>query len=126
MPGIGAIKALVIEDDPLFTKLVTSMLQTRGCAVLGAASAEEGIEALKAHQFDVVITDLNMEGMGGIGLIRSVIGDQSFPITRILVITGEPANSADSSWVVSQNISILRKPFGLKSLLAAVDTIVQS
>jgi two-component system, response regulator FlrC len=121
-----AIKVLVVEDDPLFTKLVASMLLTKSKSVNTASSAEEAIELLKLQRFDVLITDLQMKGLGGIGLIRWVMAESACHISRMLVITGEPANSQDSAWVRSQNVPILEKPFGLKSLLQAVESIVQA
>ncbi len=121
-----ATKVLVVEDDPLFTKLVTSMLLAKGFQVLGVASAEAGLDALKSEVFDVLITDLKMEGLGGVGLIRTIMAEQLFPIARILVITGEPANSEDSRWVVQQSIPVLRKPFSLRALLDAMDARIQA
>jgi len=121
----GAIKVLVVEDDPLFMKLVSTMLLSKGCSVHGANSAEEALDALKAQGFCVLITDLKMEGLGGIGLIRSLMSDQLFPVAKILVITGEAENGEDSLWVKNQQIRILRKPFTIKSLLREVDLIVQ-
>lgn len=123
---MDAIKVLVVEDDPLFTKLVASMLQTKGCTVHGVSSGEQGIEALKSQTFDILITDLKMEGLGGVGLIQWVLTKQSFPITRILVITGDLENSEDSKWLLSHNIPILRKPFAMRALLEAVDGVLLS
>jgi two-component system response regulator FlrC len=121
-----AIKVLIVEDDPLFTKLVSTMLATKNYEVFAAASAEEGIEALKSQSFDVLITDLKMEGIGGVGLIRWVTAEASLPLTRVLVITGEPQNSEDSNWVRSQSISILRKPFALRALLDEMERLLQA
>src|SRR5204863_432069 len=97
----------------------------RNITVHNASSGEEALEALKSHPVDVLITDLKMEGLGGVGLIRLLQADESFPVGRILVITGEPQESADSRWVSSQNVPILRKPFSLKSLFEALDSILR-
>jgi CheY-like chemotaxis protein len=120
-----AIKVLVVEDDPLFMKLVSSMLLSNGINVQSAYSAEEALDVLKHQAFGLLITDLKMEGVGGVGLIRTVLHDRSFPVNRILVITGDAENSEDSTWVKNQDIPILRKPFSLKSLVQAVDSIVR-
>ena len=121
-----ASRVLIVEDDPVFMKLLTTMLRTKGIAVQPAFSAEDALQILSQQSFDVLITDLKMEGLGGVGLIRSVQNNRCFPMNRIIVITGEPDTSKDSVWIKTQKIPILRKPFTLRSLLHLVDSIVQA
>ena len=121
-----ARRVLIVEDDPVFMKLLSTMLRTKGIAVQPAFSAEDALQILTQQSFDVLITDLKMEGLGGVGLIRSVQYNGCFPINRIIVITGEPDTSKDSVWIKTQKIPILRKPFTLRSLLHLVDSIVQA
>lgn len=119
-----AVQALVVDDDPLFTKLVASWLETKNFQVRTAASAEVALEILKTQGLNVLITDLKMEGLGGMGLIQFLLRDGSFPLNRIVVITGESQSSEDSRWLAQQNIPILRKPFTLMSLQTMLDSIV--
>ena len=119
-------RILLVEDDPLFMKLVTSMLLTRNYQVAGVGSAEEALDSLKQASFDLLLTDLKMEGIGGVGLLRSLLSDQPFPRNRIIVITGEPQTSEDSLWVESLGIPILRKPFMLKGLFDSIDAVLRS
>jgi len=121
-----ARRVLIVEDDPVFMKLLSTMLQTKGIAVQPAFSAEDALQILTQQSFDVLITDLKMEGLGGVGLIRYVQNNCCFPMNRIIVITGEPDNSKDSIWIKTQKIPILRKPFTLRSLLHLVDSVVQA
>src|SRR5262245_6943299 len=121
-----ARSVLIVEDDPVFMKLLSTMLQAKGIAVQPALSAEDALQILNKQSFDVLITDLKMEGLGGVGLIRSVQRDGCFPMNRIIVITGEPDASKDCAWIKSQKIPILRKPFTLRSLLHLVDSVVQA
>ena len=119
------VQALVVDDDPLFTKLVASWLETRDFQVRTASSAEAAIEILKTQALNVLITDLKMDGLGGIGLIRLLLRDGHFPASRVVVITGDLQNGEDSGWLAEQNIPILRKPFSLMSLQAMVDSVLQ-
>jgi CheY-like chemotaxis protein len=121
-----ARSVLIVEDDPVFMKLLSTMLQTKGIAVQPALSAEDALQILNKQSFDVLITDLKMEGLGGVGLIRSVQNDRCFPMSRIIVITGDSDTSKDCVWIRTQKIPILRKPFTLRSLLHLVDSIVQA
>ena len=119
------VRALVVDDDPLFTKLLASWLETKQVEVITASSAEVALAMIRSQALDVLITDLTMEGLGGSGLIRALISGQLFPVDRIIVITGESQSTQDSGWLTEQNIPILRKPFSLKSLQQMVDLVLQ-
>jgi DNA-binding NtrC family response regulator len=121
-----ACRVLIVEDDPIYVKLLSTMLQIKGIAVQPALSAEDAVQILNQRSFDVLITDLKMEVLGGVGLIRSVQNGHCFPMNRIIVITGELDSSRDCVWIKRQKIPILRKPFTLRSLLHLVDVIVQA
>jgi len=121
---LEAIKVLLVEDDPVFMTLVLSMLETRSFAVERAVSAEEALTILKTRNFDLLITDLKMEGLGGVGLIQALMLSGAFPKKRIVVITGEAPKSADCVWVREQGIPLVEKPFGMKSLFEAVDSLL--
>ena len=97
--GREPVQALVVDDDPLFTRLVASWLETRDFQVRTASSAEAAIEILKTQALNVLITDLKMDGLGGIGLIRSLLRNGHFPANRIVVITGDSQNGEESRWL---------------------------
>jgi len=122
---VRQVRALVVDDDPLFTKLLASWLETKQVEVITASSAEVALAMIRSQALDVLITDLTMEGLGGSGLIRALISGQLFPVDRIIVITGESQSTQDSGWLTEQNIPILRKPFSLKSLQQMVDLVLQ-
>jgi DNA-binding NtrC family response regulator len=54
-------KTLLIDDEESIRKLLKAVLEMADFSVETAASAHAGIEALRSHSFDVVITDLRME-----------------------------------------------------------------
>ncbi|MGM8892097.1 response regulator, partial [Psychrobacter sp. 1Y1] len=63
-------KLLLVEDDASLREalLDTLMLAHYDCVDVG--SAEEAILTLKSQRFDMVISDVQMEGVGGIGLLN--------------------------------------------------------
>jgi CheY-like chemotaxis protein len=79
-------KALLIEDDPVFRQIVTISLGKRGYDVIDVASFEEGLEAIEAGSFSFVMTDIFMEGMGGIAGIK--ILKEKFPKLPVVAISG--------------------------------------
>ena len=114
---------LVVDDDPLFRKLLANMLQSAGWRVQCSNSAEEALERLASEKFQILVTDLRMDGLGGTGLIRELNRKGTFRMDRILVVTGVPANHSDSVWVSKCEIPILRKPFTVKGLLESINLL---
>src|SRR5271157_2940031 len=69
---------LVIEDEEMNLKLVTRMLTGEGFRVIGAASAEEGLELLPQERPDVILMDIRLGGMDGLEATRRVKADPAF------------------------------------------------
>jgi len=61
---------LIIDDEQQLLKLVSMLLSKKGFQVETAVDGIEGIEKLKSQQFDLVICDLNMPRLDGIGVIK--------------------------------------------------------
>lgn len=57
---------LVVDDDPLVLDVAARMLEDLGCDVVTAADAEEALETLADQRVEILITDVNMPGMGWI------------------------------------------------------------
>ena len=65
-------KVLLVDDDPSLTETLQLGLRRRGYSASARANAAEALAALKAEDFDVVVTDLNMKGGSGIDLCTSI------------------------------------------------------
>ncbi len=61
---------LIIDDEQQLLKLVSMLLTQKGYQVETAVDGIEGIEKLSSQQFDLVICDLNMPRLDGIGVIK--------------------------------------------------------
>ncbi|GAB6042904.1 ATP-binding protein [Endothiovibrio diazotrophicus] len=65
-------KALVVEDSPLNCRVIEEYLSDVPCRLRFAASGLEGVAALRAEPFDVVLMDLRMPDMDGIEATRAI------------------------------------------------------
>ena len=61
---------LIIDDEQQLLKLVSMLLSQKGFQVETAVDGVEGIEKLKSQQFNLIICDLNMPRLDGIGVIK--------------------------------------------------------
>ena len=71
-PSLTGITVVVVEDDPDARELVRRMLQKCGATVVTAASADEGLDAVKRHRPNVIVSDIGMPGRDGYEFMRSV------------------------------------------------------
>lgn len=81
------ITVILVDDQELILTALSSVLSADSeLDIVGSCkSAEEALELMPQHFPNVVITDLDMPGMGGLELIR-VIGD-SYPEAKVLALT---------------------------------------
>jgi two-component system, OmpR family, KDP operon response regulator KdpE len=66
------INILVVDDELPFRKVVQTSLSARGFSVEQASDAEQALEMLQQHPFEMVLLDINMPGMGGIEACRRI------------------------------------------------------
>jgi hypothetical protein len=64
------IKVLCIDDEPKQRKALCGLLRTRGYSVTTAASGQSGLGFFKKRDFDIVLCDLNMPKMDGLGFLE--------------------------------------------------------
>jgi DNA-binding NtrC family response regulator len=69
-PASETMTVLVVDDYPGVADVVRTMLESIGCEVWLAASAESALELLPQRDWDVLVTDLHMPGLSGLDLLR--------------------------------------------------------
>ena len=66
-------RVLLVDDSPFFRNLLTPLLSTAGYAVTSVESGDEALELCDAgHEFDVILSDIEMPGMSGFEVARAV------------------------------------------------------
>ena len=84
---------LLVDDDPGILIGIGKSLKAKGYNVSTANSGEKAIAMLQEHTFDLVITDLVMEGIGGLDVLKKA--KEVDPEIMAIVLTGY--GSLDSS-----------------------------
>jgi two-component system, chemotaxis family, chemotaxis protein CheY len=80
-------KILVVEDDPDARRLIETILKLAGLNVVLAADGQEGLEKAQVESPDLIITDIAMPRLNGLGLIHELRGIQGFKKMPILAVT---------------------------------------
>lgn len=78
---------LIVEDNPINLKMVQVSLQAAGYRVLVAHSGEEALKSLYTAQPDVILTDLQLPGIGGLALTRQIKSNTSTRDIYIIALT---------------------------------------
>lgn len=110
---------LIVDDDYDMLELVQRQLREEDFHSYQAASVVEAIDILKFNAVDLLITDLQMPGIGGMELIKYV--EEHFPNVPKLVITGYPSIDGALNSIKSGALDYLVKPFTKEELSKAVE-----
>ncbi len=105
---------LIVDDDYDMLELVQRQLHDQNFHSYKAASVVEAINILKYNAVDLIITDLQMPGIGGMELIKYV--EEHYPKLPKLVITGYPSIDGALSAMKSGALDYLVKPFTAEEL----------
>ena len=111
---IGAIRVLVVDDERPTRLLMEKELPRAGYLVTSAESGEEALEHLRTRDFDVVLLDLKMPGMGGMEALRRI--RDSGASAEVVVLTGHPDVESAIQAMKLGSYDYLTKPFKLSEL----------
>lgn len=86
---------LLIDDDPSLLLTLSDFLSFEGYDVVVASSGEAGLEKLNVMNPDLIILDMSMPGMGGVGFLKRIsMNESGKPSHPVLVLTAR-ANMAE-------------------------------
>ncbi len=111
-------KVLIVEDDEGLREALVDTLALAGYEWLEADSAEDALVKLKSNSVDIVVSDVQMAGMGGLALLRNI--KQHWPNLPVLLMTAY-ANIEDAVSAMKDGaIDYMAKPFAPEVLLNMV------
>ncbi len=76
-------RILLVEEDDEIRRKLCDILGLRGYQVTASASGEEALERLHSVEYDCVLTDLELEGVSGLEVVREV--REHYPDTEVIV-----------------------------------------
>ena len=80
---------LTVDDSRTMRELLMASLSDLGFRVVQGVDGVDGLKVLREQSADLIITDLNMPNMDGVGFIEQVRQDPRYRGTPILVLTTE-------------------------------------
>ncbi len=117
-------QVLFIDDDKHLTRTMRDFLEHEGFAVTTAATAEAGLKVLEKSTPDIIVLDISMPGMGGIGFLKRISDDKGTPRHPVLVLTARAVmkeffDSVAVDGFLPKPCSELELIHGIKDILTA-------
>lgn len=103
-------RVLVVDDEPEVAGFIGEVLSREGLAVDSAESAEAALALIQTHAYALILTDLNMPGMGGKGLFEALSKDNPALAARIGFITGDTMSAQARRFLDESGRPCLEKP----------------
>lgn len=119
-----ARKILTVDDSPTVRQLLKMTLTDAGYEVMEAADGREALSMVRQHQFDMLVTDLNMPQIDGIQLIeevRKIPGNRFMPI---IMLTTESHDGIRKKGKIAGASGWIVKPFKPEQVLGVVRMIM--
>jgi CheY-like chemotaxis protein len=111
-------KILVIEDEELIRDVIVEILADRGNDAFGVATAEEGLQRLGDHAFDLVVSDIALPGLSGLELLDGV--RRSRPSLPVVLVSGAGTRQTVDEPFARGADALVTKPFSHSELVHAV------
>lgn len=114
-------KILVVDDEAHIRRVLEVKLKNRGYQVLMAKNGQEGIDIIKEHQPDIVITDINMPIIDGKTLCEKTNGLKKERSFLTIIITAR-INPKERDWITNmQDTRFFEKPFSPAKIVEAIE-----
>ena len=109
-------KILIVEDNPLHTRLIEMTLRRKGYTLLKATDGEEALDVARRERPDLILMDLNLPTMTGLEVTRKLRETPAFSHTPIIAITAYAMKGDKERVIESGCDAYLSKPINTREL----------
>jgi two-component system KDP operon response regulator KdpE len=119
--SVGGV--LLVDDDAAIRQALRTTLSSLGFAVQQASNGEEAIATLRTNQFDAILLDVNMPGMGGLDACRKI--RNLLPTLPILMLTVRDSQDDIVQALDAGADDYIAKPFHIRELIARLKVAIR-
>lgn len=116
--AIRDVRVLAVDDEPHILEMIAAILPE--CRITTARSGGEALEHCRSSDYDCIVCDLMMPGLGGVELHEEIDRTRSPLAERMVFITGGAFTDRTRRFVQRTRQPVLEKPFTSDQLLAAI------
>lgn len=116
---------LVVDDSEAIRQAVSYMLIRKGFNVLLAKDGQDSLQHFTGQEIHLIISDLHMPNLDGIGLIKEVRKNKTYQRTPILVLTTESQLSIKKEAKNAGATGWILKPFETEKLVGTIHKVLR-
>lgn len=109
---------LILDDEPIVSKRLKPSLEKKGYEVETFTRSADALNRITERRFDIVVTDLKMEGVDGMQFLTEV--KEKYPKTEVIVITGFATMATAKESFTKGVFDFLAKPFKLGEIAEVI------
>ena len=109
---------LIVDDEKAQREILAMILQGEGYAVAEAAGAREALDLLAKREFDLILTDLKMQGQSGLELLEQIMADD--PQQCVILMTAHGSIDSAVGAMKRGAFDYLEKPLERENLLLTI------
>jgi len=110
----GSVEVLIVDDEHTIRESCATLLKDAGYQVTTAAKGEDGLQLIRRRNFDIILLDLYMQGIGGMELLGDI--QEHSPQSLVIVMTGKPTVDSSIEAFQAGAWDYLSKPFSATQL----------
>jgi len=112
---------LIVDDDDAIRGMLFDLLSDRyECDT--ASIAEEALQYIEVEQYDAIVTDISMPGLGGVELLRKIRENNS--ATPVILVSGKGSEQDSQALKDMGAFAYVTKPFNLDEIEEVVERAV--
>jgi two-component system KDP operon response regulator KdpE len=116
-------RVLIVDDEPSIRRAIRTTFGTLGFDISEAVTGEQALPLLRSANFDAVLLDVNMPGMGGLEACREI--RRQFPRMPVLMLTVRDNEDDKVEALDAGADDYVTKPFPVRELVARVRAAVR-
>lgn len=117
---VGGGSILIVDDEALIGEMVRETLHPRGWSVVTAVNGVEALRVLMEQDFDVILVDMVMPGMGGAEFYDALRYRRPELLDRIVFATGDAGRPDTAQFLQNTGKRVLLKPYSPDQLLVEI------
>ncbi len=116
-------RALIVEDDEAIRELARFHLDLGGFEVAEEGDGRRALDQLRVTRFDLILLDVMLPGLDGIGVCRAIRTEGPNMATPVLMVTARDGEADTVLGLESGADDYMTKPFGVRELMARVQAV---
>jgi signal transduction histidine kinase/ActR/RegA family two-component response regulator len=117
---------LLIDDEASVQRALRRLLQRSGHDITTAANGQEGLAALEARSYEVILCDMRMPDLDGPGFYRELEQRHAHLVSRVIFLTGDTLSPEAQAFFAQVDRPRLLKPFKAQDVRRVIQQVLEA